>query len=104
MIVAGVDGCPGGWAVVRLCPADGHSADSHSADSHSVENGVDLVAGRVDDLTELVEETRRSERSALAIDMPIGLLDIHPRPADVAAASSNVTPGAAVSWILSPSF
>lgn len=77
MTVAGVDGCPGGWAVVRLCPTD----------SQSAENGVVLIADRVVDLTRLLEETRQSSLSALAIDMPIGLLDTHPRLADVAARS-----------------
>ncbi len=44
-----------------------------------------LRAEVVTDLAELISELRDGHLTAIAIDMPIGLLDVHPRPADVAA-------------------
>lgn len=68
----GIDGCPGGrWVVVR-------AIEHHAA-------RVRLRVEVVTDLAELVSELRDGHVAAIAIDMPIGLLDVHPRPADVAA-------------------
>ncbi len=71
MRIAGADGCPGGWAVVTA----------------SLVNGgiLDLQGHRVVDLTTSIGQIRSGELAALAIDMPIGLLDVHPRTADVEA-------------------
>lgn len=71
MLIAGADGCPGGWAVVTATLAD--------------QRIVDLQGSRVDDLTTFIAQIRTGELAALAIDMPIGLLDVHPRTADVEA-------------------
>ncbi len=65
--VVGVDGCRGRWLVVRRRP------------------GVGATAELVDDLGPLVEAVRIGRIAALAIDMPIGILDHHPRASDVAA-------------------
>ena len=63
MIVAGVDGCRGGWAVAL--------ADAESIlDVRVVSTFTDVVALRCD---------------AIAVDMPIGLLDHGPRACDVEA-------------------
>ncbi len=69
--VAGVDGCPGGWAVVRAQLVEG-----------TLQN---LTTEKVDSVSDLVHQLRSGELAALAIDMPIGILNTHPRPADVAA-------------------
>lgn len=65
--VVGVDGCKGRWLVVRRRP------------------GVGATAELVDDLAPLVDAVRLGGIAALAVDMPIGILDHHPRAADVAA-------------------
>lgn len=63
MIVAGVDGCRGGWAVAL--------ADDESIfDVRVVSTFTDVIALRCD---------------AIAVDMPIGLLDHGPRACDVEA-------------------
>ncbi len=68
--VAGIDGAPGGWAVA-IATFDGlfWEVDIRFETSLS-----DIVAG-----------VRSGSIDAAAIDMPIGLLNAHPRPADVAA-------------------
>lgn len=71
--VAGVDGCRGQWLVVRREP------------SHDSGDGRTTTADLVDDLAPLVDELRAGTLEALAIDMPIALLDVHPRACDVAA-------------------
>lgn len=73
MLIAGADGCPGGWAVVtaRLIGSERRCGE--------------LTVETVDGLDRFVEMTRRGELDALAIDMPIGLLDVHPRRADIEA-------------------
>lgn len=70
--VCGVDGAPGGWAVVRAeIAADG---------------AVGNVTASFDgDLRTLVADLRRGQVRAAAIDMPIGLVDHQPRAADVEA-------------------
>lgn len=76
--VAGVDGCRGRWLVVRRrleWPAGSGPPGDRAAPS------ADLV----DDLAPLIEELRRGRLAALAVDMPIGLLDHHPRTGDVEA-------------------
>ncbi len=65
--VAGVDGCRGRWLVVRRRPGQGARADL------------------VDDLGPVVAQLRRGRLAAMAVDMPIGLLDHHPRQCDVEA-------------------
>lgn len=65
--VAGADGAPDGWAVVIAHP-DGR-----------------LEGRLLDRLDSLVADVRAGRLAALAVDMPIGLLADHPRPADVAA-------------------
>ncbi len=47
--------------------------------------GEQPTAELVDDLGPLVGDVRRGRLSALAIDMPIALLDVHPRTCDVDA-------------------
>ena len=69
--VAGVDGCRGGWVVVV--------ADSDP----KVERP--FVADHVDDLGPVIEQVRRGDLAAMAVDMPIGLFDDRPRPCDIAA-------------------
>lgn len=69
--VAGVDGCAGGWALVTATAAG--------------DRLVGLRLSRVIELAAVVDRTRTGELAALAIDMPIGLLDVHPRTADVEA-------------------
>jgi predicted RNase H-like nuclease len=64
--VVGVDGCPGGWAVVEWST-----------------QGVS--AQRVEDLAPLLARLRAGQVAAVAIDMPVGLLDHHPRACDVEA-------------------
>jgi predicted RNase H-like nuclease len=63
--VAGVDGCPGGWVAFRV------SLDSRATD-------VEIV-----DLPAILRDRPRG-LAALAIDIPIGLLD-GPRACDRAA-------------------
>lgn len=65
--VIGIDGCRGGWAVVRL---DGDDA---------------LSAGWVEGLEAVVAEVRSGTVAAAGVDMPIGLLADRPRPADLEA-------------------
>ncbi len=67
MAVAGVDGAPDGWAVVERA-ANGR-----------------LSGYLTPTIAELMTRARGGELGAVAIDMPIGLLDTHPRAADVAA-------------------
>lgn len=67
--VAGVDGCRGRWLLVRRT-LDGVSTPT---------------AELVDDLGPLVDEVRQHQLRVLAIDMPIALLDVHPRTCDVEA-------------------
>lgn len=67
--VAGVDGCRGRWLVVRRALA----------------TGARPTAELLDDLGPLVEDVRRGRLAALAVDMPIALLDHHPRRCDVEA-------------------
>lgn len=73
VIVAGVDGCPGGWVVVTA---------ELSGDSGRC-CGLEAVA--VESLGAHIERARAGELAAIAIDMPIGLLDEHPRQAEVEA-------------------
>lgn len=68
----GIDGCPGGRWVAAVASED-RTATVHLR--------VEVVA----DLAGLISELREGHVAAIAIDMPIGLLDVHPRPADVAA-------------------
>lgn len=73
MLIAGADGCPGGWAVV-------------TAQVLAPEATIgSLTTEVVDGLDRFVAMTRRLELAALAIDMPIALLDRHPRNADLEA-------------------
>ncbi len=65
-VAVGVDGCPGGWVSVEWSPDN-------------------LVAERITDLAPLIERLRSGEVAAVAIDMPIGLLDSQPRECDVEA-------------------
>jgi len=67
--VAGVDGCRGRWLVVR----------------RNLNRNTPPSAELIDDLGPLVDEVRRHRLLALAIDMPIALLDVHPRTCDVEA-------------------
>lgn len=65
--VAGVDGCPGGWLVVRTGATAGPST-------------VEVVAS----IATLVDAARRGLLDAVAIDMPMGLPSIAPRLSDAA--------------------
>jgi predicted RNase H-like nuclease len=62
--VAGVDGCRGGWVVVTAGP------------------GETLRAEVVAALDDVVARARRGELAAVAVDMPMGLLDDRPRRCD----------------------
>lgn len=73
MLIAGADGCPGGW-VVATARLEGSATPCRG-----------LAVEKVDRLDRFVEMTRLGELAALAIDMPIGVLDVHPRTADVEA-------------------
>ncbi len=64
--VAGVDGCPGGWAVARF-----------SEDVLTIE--------RAESLASLIADIRSRRLAVAAIDMPIGLLDDRSRSSDAAA-------------------
>lgn len=61
-MVAGVDGCKGGWLIVR--------------------SGAGLEAEVVTDLGPLLDDVRRGVVAAAAVDMPMGLLDDRPRLSD----------------------
>lgn len=63
---AGIDGCPGGWAVARL-------------------EQRRLTIERLDSLDTIFEATRAGSLTVLAIDMPIGLLNDRSRSSDAAA-------------------
>ena len=67
MRVAGVDGCRGGWVVVTAGP------------------GSELEATVVTGLDAVVADVRAGRLEAIAVDMPIGLLDDRPRTADIEA-------------------
>lgn len=71
--MAGVDGCRGAWLVVRRGPEPAPGQARAAA------------AELVDDLGPLVDQLRRGDLAAVAIDMPIGLLDHHPRVCDTEA-------------------
>ncbi|MEZ5228316.1 MAG: DUF429 domain-containing protein [Acidimicrobiales bacterium] len=64
--VAGIDGCPGGWAIARL-------------------RGDQLRVERADSLVSIFAETRSGNLAVAAIDMPIGLLADRSRSSDAAA-------------------
>lgn len=64
--LAGVDGCRGGWIVVTRF-------------------GDDMQAEMVTALDPVIEQLRDGTLGALAIDMPIGLLDDRPRSCDIEA-------------------
>lgn len=68
MLVAGVDGCPKGWAIVL-------------AQARQRLRLIDLTAART--FSDVLAATR--ECKAVAIDIPIGLSDREPRRADVEA-------------------
>ncbi len=68
-LVAGVDGCRGGWVVVSIAP-DGHDP-------------VDVSA--VPDLHQLVARIDSGALTAAAIDIPIGLAPQDPRRSDIEA-------------------
>ncbi|MEM7322402.1 MAG: DUF429 domain-containing protein [Actinomycetota bacterium] len=65
--VIGIDGCRGGWVTVELREPD------------------HVVAEHVTDLQPVVDRLRAGRLGAVAIDIPIGLLDAQPRDCDVAA-------------------
>jgi predicted RNase H-like nuclease len=70
-LVAGVDGCRGGWvAVIAGC---------HPQDDRPCEVAV------VTSVAPLLARIERGELAALAIDMPIGLADSAPRRCDLEA-------------------
>lgn len=71
MWVAGVDGCPKGWAVATA-RVTGDAL-------------VDLRVEVVETLDDTVASVRDGSLRSLAVDMPVGLLDEHPRTADVTA-------------------
>ncbi|MEM7271884.1 MAG: DUF429 domain-containing protein [Actinomycetota bacterium] len=66
--VVGIDGCRDGWVIVTATATAGG-----------------YLAAVVDDLGPTVAALRAGELAAVAIDMPIGLLDHQPRACDVAA-------------------
>lgn len=68
-VVAGVDGCRGRWLVVW----------------RTLGGGAEPTAELVDDLGPLIDDVRNHRLAALAIDMPIALLDQHPRRCDTEA-------------------
>lgn len=69
MLVAGVDGCRGGWVVVTAARAEPHAH-------------VTLAAEVVPGLEPVIERARRGELAAVAVDMPMGLLTDRPRLSD----------------------
>jgi predicted RNase H-like nuclease len=68
MEVAGVDGCPGGWVVVRVDAA----GRLRVAETFVAASIVELLA-------------RTRDCQTVGIDVPIGLCDSEPRQADIAA-------------------
>lgn len=71
--VIGIDGCPGGtWVAVE-------------AELDSAHRPRKLSVRVVDDLAPTIKRLRAGELQAVAIDMPIGLLDDRPRASDGAA-------------------
>lgn len=83
--VAGVDSCRGGWVVVERFGAMDASDGDADAGSGTLEGTVGYRAERIEDLTPLISRLRSGAVAALAIDMPIGLLDEQPRDCDVEA-------------------
>lgn len=71
MLIAGVDGCPKGWAVATATVTG--------------DKLTGLQVEVVETLDSTVAKVREGTLSALAIDMPIGLINEHPRTADVQA-------------------
>lgn len=71
MLIAGADGCPKGWALASATVVG--------------EALTDLRVERVETLDSTVANVRKGTLKALAIDMPIGLINEHPRTADVDA-------------------
>ncbi len=69
MLVAGVDGCRGGWVVVTAAQA-GPDAP------------VTLAAEVVPGLEPVIDRARQGELAAVAVDMPMGLLTDQPRRSD----------------------
>ena len=65
-VTVGVDGCRGGWIAVTR-------------------SGDEVRADRLTDLRPLLHELRTGAVAAIAIDMPIGLLDDRPRTCDIEA-------------------
>ncbi len=74
--VAGIDGCPGGWAVVR---------QTGSILPGSILPGSILVIEKATSLESVFADVRRGSLDAVAIDMPIGLLTDRSRSSDTAA-------------------
>lgn len=72
--VAGIDGCRGRWLVVRRWPGQTGAPATRAPE-----------AELIDDVGPVIDEVRDGRLAALAIDMPIGLLDHHPRRSDVEA-------------------
>lgn len=72
--VAGVDGCRGAWAVATAVFEGADRAEPTT-----------LAIELVDDLAPLIAEVRTGAVAAMAIDMPIGLLEDRPRPCDIEA-------------------
>jgi predicted RNase H-like nuclease len=68
-LVAGVDGCRGGWVVARADAIDGTVVDVE----------------RIEHLRAIVDDVRRGRLDAVALDMPIGLPHSGRRSADTAA-------------------
>ena len=71
MRVAGVDGCPNGWAVASAVIDGARLTELHVEAVETIESTVARL--------------RHGGLITLAIDMPIGLIDEHPRTADVPA-------------------
>jgi predicted RNase H-like nuclease len=69
VMVAGIDGCAGGWVVVTV-EADG---------------GASRSINRVDDLSGIVADLDSGRLGAVAIDIPIGLPDEGSRRCDLEA-------------------
>ncbi len=82
LTVAGVDGCRGGWVVVRALLESGSAA---GADRAAGAAGRRFTAEHVEDLRAVVDQVRAGELAAMAVDMPIGLFEDRPRPCDIAA-------------------
>jgi predicted RNase H-like nuclease len=68
-LVAGVDGCRGGWVVARASTVDGAVVD----------------VARTDRLALVIAQVERGELDAVALDMPVGLPRSGSRAADTAA-------------------